>query len=324
MEDNIKKDIMNIINMIKKCHSKSMYNNLISDLDKLYRLAHILNIEVLDVDDFSYKNYPFNYRKIEKNQKNFYLKNYDFNKELVDNYKNILNVLPSVAYFELPIISDKRKHDILMDFLRNYDLKIQEIFKKYNDRILYVDNLNENGGLTFYGNFFEPYILVEDDNTIFSVLNLIHELGHVYDFSNSFEKNYNYTGEVYSHFVELTFLDNQYDIVNIVNIKKNYLYNLKESIEDLDILLNSDIKTNEDFRNNFSKIYYILEYTYGMILALEFYNEYDFCFKKGIDLINKFSNNKNNYKDIFDLINHFDFDINEVKKGKTLEKLLLN
>ena len=322
MEESIKKDIINIINMIKKCHSKSMYNSLISDLDKLYTLAHILNIEVLNVDDFSYKNYPFNFKKIEKKQKNFYLNNYDFNKELVNNYQDILSVLNPVAYYELPVLSDTKIQELIKESLLSYDRKIYNLYNKYNDRIIYLNELDMDG-LTFYGNFFEPYILIEKENTIFTCLKLIHELGHVYDFSNSQEKRYNYTGEIYSHFNELVFYDCQYDILNSEIIKKNYLYSLRESICELEELLNSNINTNEEFRNNYSKIYYNLEYTYGMILALEFYNEYDFSFKKGINLITSFSYNKNYIKDIFDLIDKYDFDINDIKKGKTLKSILL-
>ena len=322
MEELVQKDIINIINLIKKCHSKSMYNCLINDLYKLYTLANILNIEVEDVDNYSYKNYSFNYKKIEKKQKNFYIKNYDFNKELVDNYKKILDNVDSTVCYELPIMSDFRQQELVVDFLRGYDRNIYEIYKKGYDKIIYLDKLDEDA-LTFYGKFFNPYILIESDNTIFTVLKLVHELGHVYDFSNSLENNYNYTGEIYSHFVELAFLDIHHDTIDRENIKKNYLHHLKTSIEDLDILLKSNISSNADFRNNYSKIYCILEYLYGMILALNFYDEYDYSYKEGVNLINKFSHEKNHIKDIMELIDKYDFDIEDIKQGKTLSKLLL-
>ena len=330
IENIVRKDILNIINRIKKCHSKSMYNKLISDLSKLYEIANTLKLDnILDVDNYAYKTYSRNYRKIEKNQKKFYLENYDFHSELTDNYIYILNKYPNQNYrYIVDEMSIEESQNLAANFLKEYNYKIYETFKNcvMNNKFIYLDKKEYdfyNEGETYYGNYFNTYVLIENQESIFTALTSIHEVGHIYDFDNLMETNYNYLTEIYSHYLELIFgnyLKNKN--IDCTNVKYNYLDNLEETVTDLSNLLKENITSKLDFDIKYNQIFYILEYTYGMILALEFYDLYLSDKELANYKINEFSKNKNDFKNPIDLIEKFNFDKEKILEGETLKKFI--
>lgn len=222
----------------------------------------------------------------------------------------------------------KESQSLVAEFLLKFDKEIYEAFKKcvMNNKFIYINSEEydfDNDGLTFYGNYFKPYVLIDDQNSIFTAVTSVHEVGHIYDLNNLKERKYNYLGEIYSHFMELAFGD--YLINNKIdykNVKYEYLDVLEESITDLSNLLKEDINTNLDFRQNYSRIYYALEYTYGMILALEFYDIYLQDKELGMYKINNFSKTKNEYNNPFDVIEKFKFNKDEILEGKILQKYI--
>jgi len=330
IEQMVRSDILNIVRRMKRCHSKSMYDKLISDLEKLYELANIIQLDnILNVDNYSYKTFSKDYTEIERNQKNFYTSNYDFNDELTDNYIYILNNYPNQQFkYCLTEMSIEESQELVAEFLNKFDKKIFESFKKCvkNNKFIYLSSKEYdfvNDGLTFYGNYFTPYVLVEDYGSIFTAVNSIHEVGHIYDFNNSNECRRNYLCEIYSHFLELVFGD--YLVENKIdfqNVKYEYLYKLEKNIKDLSNLLKEDIITNLDFRQKYNQIYSILEYTYGMVLALEFYNIYLQDKELAMYQINDLSKNKNDFSNPFDIIEKYNFNKEEIIEGKVLEKYI--
>ena len=301
IDNMVRSDIISLVYKIKKCHSKSLYDKLISDLSMLYDLANILQLDnVLDVDNYSYKTFLTDYTEREKNQKNFYNENYEFNGELTDNYIYLLNKYTIQNFnYNVTKMNIKESQTLVAEFLNKLDKKIYKSFKNCvkNNKFIYISSKEcdfFNDGLTFYGNYFKPYVLIDDKKSIFTALTSVHEAGHIYDFDNLKEYKFNYLGEIYSHFLELVFGDYLIDNkIDCKNVKYEYLNNLKETVTDLYNLLNEDIITNLDFKQKYNQIYYNLEYTYGMVLALEFYNIYLQDKELGMYKINEFSKTKN-------------------------------
>ena len=129
--------------------------------------------------------------------------------------------------------------------------------------------------------------------------------------------------EIYSHFLELVFGDYLAENkIDCQNVKYEYLDNLEENIIDLSNLLKENIITNLDFRQKYSQINSIVEYTYGMILALEFYDIYLQDKELGMYKINNFSKTKNEYNNPFDVIEKFKFNKDEILEGKLLQKYI--
>ena len=330
IEQMVRSDILNIVRRMKRCHSKSMYDKLISDLEKLYELANILQFDdILNVDNYSYKTFSKDYTKIVKKQKKFYNENYEFNYELTDNYLYILNKYPNQKFnYYVTEMNIKESQTLVAEFLNKFDKKIYESFKNcvMNNRFIYI-NSDEcdffDDGLTLYGNYFTPYVLIDDQRSIFTAVTSIHEAGHIYDFDNLNERKYNYLSEIYSHFLELVFGDYLAENkIDCQNVKYEYLDNLEENIIDLSNLLKENIITNLDFRQKYSQINSIVEYTYGMILALEFHNIYLQDKELGMYKINNFSKTKNEYNNPFDVIEKFKFNKDEILEGKILQKYI--
>lgn len=331
----IKNDIEKITNKIDKCYLKSTYNKLSSDLSMLYDLADILKFyDIIDKCYYIVKYDLFKDKMLEKQQKDFYNKNYEFNSELTDNYIYILKKYTEKNFrYNVTKLDYKDSQDLVAEFLLNFDKNIYNSFKKCveNYRFIYLDsigfdpaieNLNSEG-ITFYGKNFKPYVLIQDFNSIFTSLVSVHEIGHIYDFDNLKRNKNNYLAEIYSHFLELVFGDYlKENRIDLKNVKYNYLDNLEEIITDLSNLLEEDIITNLDFKQKYNQIYYIIEYAYGMILALEFYDIYLKDKELGKYTINEFSKNKNNFKNPMDLIEKFDFDKEKILEGETLKKFI--
>lgn len=335
IENKVKKDILNSVNNLKKNHSRKIYNELISDFLMLYEIANtfklkdILNNKYYQYLYFNNNLYEKNYKKINFNQKSFYKKNYEFNSELTDNYTYILNKYTDSSFeYNLTKMSIQESQDLVAEFLINFDSKIYNCFKKcvMDNKFIYL-NCEEYGfsydGLTLYGKFFKPYVLIDDQESIFTALTSVHEIGHIYDFQNKKINKYNYCLEIYSHFLELVFGD--YLIENKIeskNVKYNYLDNLEETIIDLSNLLKENINTNLNFKVKYNQIYSILEYTYGMVLALEFYDIYLKDKELGIYKINEFSKTKDRYNNINQLIKKFNFDKEEILEGEKLKRFI--
>ena len=98
-----------------------------------------------------------------------------------------------------------------------------------------------------------------------------------------------------------------------------------KTIYDLSNLLKENITSKLDFDIKYNQIFYILEYTYGMILALEFYDLYLSDKELANHKINEFSKNKNdlNLNDTQD-INNSNLEnkiVNKISLHKVIEKI---
>lgn len=323
----VKRDIINTIKRLKKCHSKNLYDNILSDLFMLYDLAD--NLKIYDKPLSSVEKSAFKYDSIYSYQKNLYIKTHEFNSELTENYINLFfDYLDQNFEYNVDQFSYKDSQMLVNDFLIQFDKNIYNVFKKcvISNRFIYLQNKEEDithDGLIFFGHYFKPYILIEDYDSIFTALTCIHEVGHLYDFTNLYLRKNNYVEEIYSHFLELVFGDYLIDNkIDCKNIKYNYFDCLEAKIIDLYILLDECIITNLDYTQKFDQIYHNLKYTYGMILALEFYNIYLKDKELGMYYINDFSNNKNYFNNPFDVMRRYKFSKEKIKKGKNLEKYL--
>lgn len=301
IKNEVIKDIYNIIYKIKKCHSKSMYNVLMSDLSMLYKLAYDLDIyDVPDVDKFSYKSYSFSDIKVLKDMLSMYNLKILFYKKFTDSYMTLFEKNYSIenSEYDFEYLINKKvdiKQSIILvkDFLsiNNKFLYDKFIELSKNHRIIYIPNklgFFSNYGTTYYSitNNFNPYILLNDISTISTSISLVHELGHIYDYEltkngilkERINKSYSNYMEVYSHYMELLFIDflkNQKVYTNDINAyKMSYIDTLSKEVIELYKLLNKQIYNINHIYENYPDIFTIPEYALGKAIAYEFYDMY--------------------------------------------------
>lgn len=325
MEENIIKDINITINNIKKCHSKSRFNKLISDLIKLYDLANYMGIDnIPDIDNYSFKNYNSDENKIIKLQRQIYLKNLNFNKQFTNNNLSLLEEFPYKTYYEVKKLTLKENIEIERAFLNEFNYKLLNIYDNLlrDNRIIYLNSdcnklVLEEEGKVIYGESF-IYALIEDYNSIFTSLTTTHELGHIYDFSLNKYNKYNCCREVYSHFLELVFIDWLGNDILLYD----YFDTLRENLNSFDDCLNNNYNKKIDFMTNFPKIYTDIEYSYGSLIALNFFEMYKNDKKLGLYNINKFILENINYPNIINTLDKFELSKEEIEHGLILKKYL--
>ncbi len=285
------KDIKMMINKIKKCNSKTMYNIYLYELECLYYLCEELNInDYPNIENYSKKSILINEDKIYYKYINQLLNDKNYHLEFSKNSKNIdyYKYQDLNNYSFQAEISPIDNIELMCEFLNSYDTRIYNIFKQLlvENRIIVsekVDNLNEIKVSAWvalsYGSY-HPYIVINSENSLSDSINLIHELGHVYDNnikkSNKIfnQKRINCLGEViscYFQFIYIDYLKNKKIFKQELQNTK-YIYNIP-FVEYINKIEMEYKKINEKYmENNILDEY--LNYTYGIAIAYHFLERY--------------------------------------------------
>lgn len=134
IDEDIKKTIINdiykVINKIKNCKSKSMYNIYFYEIEALYYLCNTLEIEDYPkLENYSYKTYEVNDDKLMEKYMKQLLKDKEYHLEFSKNQKNIdKDKYKNEQNF---IINNNIKMDeiiiIMFEFLKDYDIDLYNI-----------------------------------------------------------------------------------------------------------------------------------------------------------------------------------------------------
>lgn len=230
IDEDIKKiiinDIYKVINKIRNCKSKSMYNIYLYELDSLYYLCNQIDLkEYPKLEDYSYKSFEINDDKLMKKYMKQLLKDKKYHLEFIKNEKNIDR---EKSKNELNYVIDNNINmeqiiEIMLEFLKDYDIELYNIFVKlYNENRIIINN-TENYDCTSelltpaytinsYGSF-TPYMVIKYTDDLDDSVNIIHELGHIYDYmqirSNkvSMQKKINCLEEVIYYYLQFVYTD---------------------------------------------------------------------------------------------------------------------
>ena len=327
------KDIYNIINKIKKCKSKSLYNILCIELSSLYNLCIELNLDDYPkLEDYSYKNIEID-------------NNYNYLYEILCNYsyhlrfsRNNLNINEDTyEYHDSFIIKNffrsERYFYIIEDFLSSYDSNLLHTFHELvrDGRVIEITNDKKSKEEIYthayttltYGNF-KPYIVLKKENCVPDLISLVHELGHASEYINvnrvsnkvCRQREYNCLTEVYSHFLQHLFIlylkkiRFYVDDVNTSNLGYNYTFyhwikKLNESLE---------------FKKIDTGFIDYVNYTYGIAISYLFVDRYLKDPEKTKKEINEFMVFNGQYKFI-DLLNKYELK-DDLVDSKILRKYL--
>lgn len=321
VKDILFKDINKLIYEIKRCKSKSMYNILVMELEKLYYICDILCIsDYPNLESYSVKNYAID--DSEARKLNEYLNNnYEYYLEFSKNVNNI-----DTYYYDngsLYVINDTYNIDkninMLFEFLNEYNKDMYNLLKKIIDAGKLVVNRNsdiyknisniyklsdniEVQAFTIYTTKIDiPYICINDDFLITSSIFLAHELGHCYEnmltrfYSKKTNMKINHFNEVYSHYTEFIYMDflikNRICPKDVKNVKEGLNFELVCELMELNDYL-SNFRTKDYF-----EVLSNLEYAFGITLAYHFYDQYlkdpekaDYNIKQFMQFNNYFDN----------------------------------
>ena len=308
---------------------------LLSDIDNLMEIIWYKNLNISipsNVSDFKNSHYSFELDEtIDKNFWNNFYSMAETNRRI----SNLKNILPSKSFYSsnlnYPEITFKNAILMVKDFFEYYD---EDISNHYSS-LLKGDNIilfNSDERTFSRANFHlstqkNSLILINDSLNDISLASAIaHETIHSY--SNSFLKgisyeqmcmiNINNLSEVYSLFIEFAFLkylkDNN-DCDNFKCLKNKLSYNLCDFVFAFNYFLN-----NLQSINNFNTSE---TYTYGIILAIHFFEKYQIDSEVTKDnILSMFIDSKDFDKHF--LLNNYGIYESNLGDYKTLNKNLLN
>lgn len=185
-------------------------------------------------------------------------------------------------------INMEKSIKIVSDFFKKYDKDIYEYFENFiiNGKFFKVKRIFENFGLSSVSDeLLEPYLFIQETNTIRDMNVLAHEIIHIFlsekqkylsdkEYSNIY---INGTNEIYSHYIEYILLDYlesiKYNKMDIINYKKSLYYDLISHLSNFYIMLEP---TDIDFTNYDEVSMYteMREYSYGLYFLYHFYDQY--------------------------------------------------
>lgn len=185
LEKNIKTDLNNILNKLRKNKSKSTYIYNLMDLSSIYELCNLFYIDYYEYDLLDYKKInDFNRNDFYENYKLFQ-ENSNFINITSKNTYNFLNNYNFMPINAKKTLTQKEIIDITTDFLNYYSKPILAAFKDLSQKgkIIYYNNLDEYG-VTYSSknNNFEPYVIINRENTLMDCVTLVHEITHAYYF----------------------------------------------------------------------------------------------------------------------------------------------
>ena len=197
----LNKDMEEILNSIKHFTFKSKQCQLIQDYYTLQEIYENIGEKDKSKDCNSKKikkeiflNYinrkfaPLFWKDLQKNKK-IYLDLIISLFDLFDGY-NEPTIHESMFKSEINV---NESFNIVLKFLKNYDLNVYNVLKKLitNNRVMYIENyISRYYGLTYNINTnSKSYIIMNIDPNINSSITLVHEAGHIYDFNKN-KNNY--------------------------------------------------------------------------------------------------------------------------------------
>ena len=285
----ILEDINMMINKIKKCNSKTMYNIYLYELKCLYCLCEELNItDYPNIDNYSNKSILINENKFYDKYRNQLSQDKAYHLEFSKNSKNIdYYKYQDLNNYSFQIeISATDNIELMCEFLNDYDPRIYNLFKQLlvENRIIVTEEINDSNEMRTpayivfsYGSYL-PYVVINSEKLLTDSINLVHELGHVYDNnlkrSNKIfnQKKINCLDEVISYYFQFVYVDylknrNLFK-QDVQNIKYVYNYPFTEFINKIGPEYEKEKKIEE------SDIDEYLNYTYGIAIAYHFLERY--------------------------------------------------
>ena len=331
------KDINMMINKIKKCNSKTMYNVYLYELECLYYLCEELSInDYPNIENYSNKSIGINEDKLYDKYCNQLLNDKAYHLEFSKNSKNIdYCKYQNLNNFSLQIeINPIDNIELMCEFLNDYDTRIYNIFKQLlvENRIIVTEKNTISNEmktpawiLISYGSY-HPYIVINSEKCISDSINLIHELGHAYDNqmkkSNKilYQKRINCLEEViscYFQFIYIDYLKNKNLFKKELQNTK-YIYNIP-FVEYIDKIEAEYKKINEKYiEDNILDEY--LNYTYGIAIAYHFLERYKNDSEKTKKEINEFIVLNGQYN-MMEMLEKFNLK-NELVDSKILKKYI--
>lgn len=144
----ILEDINMMINKIKKCNSKTMYNIYLYELKCLYCLCEELNItDYPNIDNYSNKSILINENKFYDKYRNQLSQDKAYHLEFSKNSKNIdYYKYQDLNNYSFQIeISATDNIELMCEFLNDYDPRIYNLFKQLlvENRIIVTEEIND-------------------------------------------------------------------------------------------------------------------------------------------------------------------------------------
>ena len=331
------KDIRNIITDLKNTGSKSKFSRLSADLNNLYEIAGYFNLyDYPLVDDYVSRpttifDSDIKYNIFRKNNQKFFdliTKELDYHREIAILFEQFLLNDYKKEYRPLAYINNFEEiQTYAEDFMKNFDLGLYEIYKniKDNNHIL-IKEQDETGlgGLYTHLSYNRtPYLSFFLNNNIDDSSTIAHETAHAKQgrimYNNKTYDNYNYIfKEVYSYYVQFCFY-------KYMNDKKIFVEDVNACFNNwLDDLCKYLINLNDDLNNinpSELQIYENFEYSYGILLALHFFDIYQNDPEYAKLLTNEFI--EHSYKkEPYEVLNDFGLDYDEIASGDILRKYI--
>ena len=314
------------------------YNNsdiIIQNIDFLLSIADDQNIKLLNSKTID--NYIDSYDDDENTMSNEYIDNYHMNKEFNIDIAKIGIKINDEYSFKLVDPKFKTKINledsikIVADFFKLYDKDIFEYYENFiiNKKFFKVKKIFDNFGLSSVSDeLLEPYLFIQETNTIRDINVLAHEMIHIYlsekqkylTNSESLSNYVNGLNEVYSHYIEYILLDyllvRGFNNKDIINYKKSLYSDLIEHLQVFYTLLEPyDIDFND--YDEVSLYDEIRQYSYGLYFLYHFYDQYIIDKEMAKDNITNFMLDSCKY-DFSYLINNYGLNEEKLKDYKVL------
>lgn len=319
----VKKNIYKLVDELKKTQNLYRANDIVNLIQIYYEYAHMnkLNIDYPKEAEFEVNKYDFT--KIEV--RNNYIYNYynltlanDFNKKMceINDYIKSKYITPITRGANVRV-TQKETTRLVENFFKDYDEKLYKYYQSIKDTRLFKCEMDAFGDTINGFGIIDTIVLYNPTETIIDSFTVCHEIIHSYitDKTKSLNEGEsllyyaNNFLEVYSIFIELAF----YDYLKRIkyfnsDVDRYYKYMLCTMFEFLSEYKNSNYKNPNEQR-----------YSYGYVLAFQFYTQY---------LNNKEQAKKNITNFMIDfksrrlkeMINNYGLSENEILDPKNIER----
>lgn len=340
----VKKDIYDLIQKIKKCRSKSRYYELIGELSSLYVMCDYLGIDNMpNINNYSFKYPNFDIASIPISYLvEDYIKNKDYYFELSKMGTKLINKynMPRGYRYEYLLknyISDKDALEMSLNFLKEFNIEIYNSLINVitNNRALISPNISgvDNYGVShLLSEVKAPYLMIESQNNLTLPFTIVHEAGHIYHHTK-YHKNSSkiinsilYSSnlmEFYPNFLELIFTkylqDKKLFSNDVILMQKSFDLGVAEILEKLNNLLYLDEKVFNDLN------YYenLITNTFSKVVAYHFFDFYLKDPEKALYNSNQFLTYLGTCTNL-EMLDKFGLNKEEILNSKVLEKHFIN